>query len=139
MRAQRPLSLQAVEQGQMHQLVSTTAENKAAAVRTLNEAEQFMKVAQRSVADGYRLPAASNFHEAARLATTAVATRNGRARNPRHRRGQIQSPAFQTGPASTGHKDVTRAECRSRRAALSMPTPTARERLTALPLAFGDS
>lgn len=77
MRNERPLSLAAVERDQMHQLTSSSRNNLTAARRTLREARSFQQLATVGLETGLALPAVSNFHEAARLAVTAVATTNG--------------------------------------------------------------
>ncbi len=77
MRNDRPVPLAAIERDQMHQLTSTSRENLVAARRTLQEARSFQKLATIGLESGLVLPAVSNFHEAARLAVTAVATFNG--------------------------------------------------------------
>jgi len=61
----------------MHQLPATPQQNLVAARRTLQEARSFHQLATVGLESGLALPAISNFHEAARLAVTAVATSNG--------------------------------------------------------------
>ncbi|MBK5221738.1 MAG: HEPN domain-containing protein [Acidimicrobiia bacterium] len=61
----------------MHQLTSSHRENLVAARRTLQEARSFQKLATVGLQSELALPAVSNFHEAARLAVTAVATFKG--------------------------------------------------------------
>ena len=77
MRGDRPVPLAAIERDQMHQLVSRSAENRSAARRTLLEARSFQTLAELGLETGLSLPAVSNFHEAARLSVTAIATLNG--------------------------------------------------------------
>ena len=74
MRNDRPVPLAVIERDQMHQLPSSARENLDAARRTLQEARSFQKLATVGKESGLALPAVSNFHEAARLAITAVAT-----------------------------------------------------------------
>jgi len=76
-RNDRPAPLAVIERDQMHQLTSSTRENLDAARRTLQEARSFQKLATVGKESGLALPAVSNFHEAARLAITAVATLRG--------------------------------------------------------------
>ena len=78
MRNDRPVPLATIERDQMHQLTSPPRENLVAARRTLQEARSFQKLATVGLESGLALPAVSNFHEAARLAVTAVATFKGR-------------------------------------------------------------
>lgn len=78
MRNDRPVPLAVIERDQMHQLKSSSRENLVAARRTLQEAESFQTLATVGLESGLALPAVSNFHEAARLAVTAVATFKGR-------------------------------------------------------------
>lgn len=77
MRPGRPSSLRELERDHLHQLAGGSSENRAAARRTLREAQSFQQLALVAVQSGLSLPAVSNFHEAARLAVTAVATANG--------------------------------------------------------------
>ena len=77
MRGDRPVPLAAIERDQMHQLVARSAENRSAARRTLLEARSFQTLAELGLETGLSLPAVSNFHEAARLSVTAIATLNG--------------------------------------------------------------
>lgn len=87
MRPGRPSSLRDLERDHLHQLTGSGSENRAAARRTLREARAFQQLAQVGIESGLALPAVSNFHEAARLAVTAVATANGfRLRRSRRRR-----------------------------------------------------
>ena len=73
----RPVPLAAIERDQMHQITSPPRENLVAARRTLQKARSFQKLATVGLESGLALPAVSNFHEAARLAVTAVATFKG--------------------------------------------------------------
>lgn len=77
MRPGRPSSLRDLERDHLHQLSGSASENRAAASRTLREARAFQQLAQVGIESGLALPAVSNFHEAARLGVTAVATANG--------------------------------------------------------------
>lgn len=77
MRNDRPVPLGVIERDQMHQLTSSARENLDAARRTLQEERSFQKLATVGKESGLALPAVSNFHEAARLAITAVATLRG--------------------------------------------------------------
>jgi len=76
-RNDRPVPLALIEREQMHRLASSPRENLLGARRTLWEAESFQKLATVGLESGLSLPAVSNFHEAARLAVTAVATFDG--------------------------------------------------------------
>lgn len=78
MRPGRPVPLDRLERDQMHQLASSAADNAAAARNTLVTARDFLATATQCLADNRRLPAVSNYHEAARLAITAIATSRGR-------------------------------------------------------------
>ena len=71
------MSFGELERDHLHQLTGSAGENRAAARRTIREARAFQQLAQVGIESGLALPAVSNFHEAARLATTAVATANG--------------------------------------------------------------
>ena len=77
MRNDRPVPVAVIERDQMHQLTAPPRENLVAARRTLQEARSFQKLATVGLEAGLALPAVSNFHEAARLAVTAVATFKG--------------------------------------------------------------
>lgn len=74
MRSGRPAPLAEVETNQMYQLTLDLAASRAAAEATLASARSFLTSAERDRADGLVLPATSAYHEAARLAITAVAT-----------------------------------------------------------------
>ena len=77
MRPERPLPLRQLERDHLPQLAGIASENRTAARRTLREARSFQQLAQVGIDSGLALPAVSNFHEAARLAVTAIATANG--------------------------------------------------------------
>lgn len=78
MRSERPVALDKLERDQMHQITGAATANAKAASDTLATARDFLVTAQQGVAEGRYLPAVSNYHEAARLAITAVATSRGR-------------------------------------------------------------
>ena len=78
MRQGRPVPLALIERDQMHQLTTAPTANRTAAALTMKSAKAFQQSAERDRTDGLALPAASSFHEAARLAITAIATANGR-------------------------------------------------------------
>jgi hypothetical protein len=77
-RSERPVPLDKLERDQMHQISGAATANVKEANDTLATARDFLVTAQHGVADGRYLPAVSNYHEAARLAITAVATSRGR-------------------------------------------------------------
>lgn len=62
----------------MTQLTTSRAQNRTAAARMLDLARGFQQSALDDLAANRPLPATSSFHEAARIAITAVATANGR-------------------------------------------------------------
>lgn len=77
MRPDRPTPLSQLERDLMHQTGSDPPRRRGDAQRTLGTAESFRAAAQQARESGHRLPAVSQFHEAARVAVTATATLNG--------------------------------------------------------------
>jgi hypothetical protein len=78
MRPGRPTPLALIERDQMTQLSTSRADNRKSAAQMLDLARGFQQSALDDLAADRPLPATSSFHEAARIAITAVATANGR-------------------------------------------------------------
>ncbi len=73
----RPEALEDIVRNAMHQLPGSGKDHRNDALKTLASARQFQKTAQLGRDEGLLLPVISNLHEAARLAITAVAAKNG--------------------------------------------------------------
>lgn len=78
MRPGRPTPLELIERDLMTQLPTSRADNRKSAAQMLDLARGFQQSALGDIAADRPLPATSSFHEAARIAITAVATANGR-------------------------------------------------------------